>query len=113
MPRGAPLLTRWYDGISPRAHAVFVRLDGDTLVIEPREPGLAPQHRVGAAPAVGLDALQQIVVTQPQGDAELRQDMAAATAHQRQVFQAQQPGFVVHGFDGHGHPSISSSGRQA
>ncbi|MBL0942936.1 MAG: M48 family metallopeptidase [Hydrogenophaga sp.] len=44
MPRGAPLLTRWYDGTSPRAHAVFVRLDGDTLVIEPREPGLTPQR---------------------------------------------------------------------
>ncbi len=35
MPRGAPLFTRWYDGHSPRAHAVLVRLDGDVLVIEP------------------------------------------------------------------------------
>ena len=38
MTRGEPLLTRWYDGRSPRAHEVQVRLEGDTLVIEPREP---------------------------------------------------------------------------
>jgi Zn-dependent protease with chaperone function len=44
MPRGAPLPTRWYDGTSPRAHAVLVWIDGDTLVIEPREPGRAAQR---------------------------------------------------------------------
>lgn len=45
MPRGAPLLTRWYDGTSPRAHAVWLRIEGDTLWIEPREAG-TPPHRV-------------------------------------------------------------------
>lgn len=44
MPRGAPLLTRWYDGHSPRAHAVHVRLDGEVLVIEPRESTIATQR---------------------------------------------------------------------
>jgi len=45
MPRGAPLATRWYDGASPRAHAVWLRIEGDALRIEPREPGGQP-HRV-------------------------------------------------------------------
>jgi Zn-dependent protease with chaperone function len=44
MPRGAPLFTRWYDGHSPRAHAVLVRLDGDVLVIEPRESTIGVQR---------------------------------------------------------------------
>jgi Zn-dependent protease with chaperone function len=44
MPRGAPLLTRWYDGHSPRAHTVHVRLDGGTLVIEPRESTIGVQR---------------------------------------------------------------------
>lgn len=44
MPRGAALLTRWYDGHSPRAHAVHVRLEGDALVIEPGESTIGVQR---------------------------------------------------------------------
>lgn len=44
MPSGAPLLTRWYDGMSPRAHVVWLRIDGDTLVVEPREDGQSPRR---------------------------------------------------------------------
>lgn len=35
MPRGAPLTTRWYDGVSARGHAVRLWVDGDALVLEP------------------------------------------------------------------------------
>lgn len=35
MPRGAPLNTRWFDGVSARGHAVHLRIDGDELVLEP------------------------------------------------------------------------------
>ncbi|MBL0917816.1 MAG: M48 family metallopeptidase [Hydrogenophaga sp.] len=44
MLRGAPLLTRWYDGRTPRAHAVHVHIEGETLVIAPQEPDLGVQR---------------------------------------------------------------------
>ncbi len=44
MPRGTPLPTRWYDGRSPRAHAVRVHIEGETLVIAPQEPALDVQR---------------------------------------------------------------------
>jgi Zn-dependent protease with chaperone function len=44
MPRGAPLLTRWYDGRSPHAHVVRVHIEDETLVIAPQEAGLGVQR---------------------------------------------------------------------
>lgn len=44
MQRGAPLLTRWYDGRSPRAHAVRVHIEGETLVVAPQEAALEVQR---------------------------------------------------------------------
>jgi len=38
MARGTPLITRWYDGFSPRARDVQLRIDGERLLVEPREP---------------------------------------------------------------------------
>ncbi|MBX3611013.1 MAG: M48 family metallopeptidase [Hydrogenophaga sp.] len=42
MPRGAPLITRWFDGRSPKARAARVWVDGDTLVVVPLEEGATP-----------------------------------------------------------------------